>query len=94
MQNMNTPTNRCQHRAGNSQRLDVLRAWKKEKPDRAEVKPSRCNINGRHSGRASWASPGEREPESSNRRHSSIHVGRGLLGAERARLAGTTLRMG
>jgi len=47
------PTNRCQYRAGNSQRLDVLRAWKKETPDRAEVKPSRCNINGRHSGRAS-----------------------------------------
>ena len=49
MQNMNTPTNRCQHRAGNSQRLDVLRAWKKETPDRAEVKP--WQIVGAHFGR-------------------------------------------
>src|SRR5215467_7429081 len=49
MQNMNIPTNRCQHRAGNSQRLDVLRAWKKETPDRAEGKP--WQIVGAHFGR-------------------------------------------
>jgi hypothetical protein len=34
----------------------------------------------RHSGRASRASPGVREPESSNQSHRFIHVGRGLLG--------------
>jgi hypothetical protein len=33
-----------------------------------------------HSGRASWVSPGEREPESSNQSGSYIHAGRGLLG--------------
>jgi hypothetical protein len=39
-----------------------------------------CNNHARHSGRASRASPGEQEPESSNQRHLCIHVGRRLLG--------------
>jgi hypothetical protein len=39
-----------------------------------------CNIRPCHSGQASRASPGEREPESSKQNGSCIHVGRGLLG--------------
>src|ERR1700730_9400658 len=40
--------------------------------------------NERHSGRASRASTGEREPESSNQSGSRIHAGRELLGPGRA----------